>query len=917
MTRQLLFLTLCIFTYSLSNAQRNFWNNIGKESINVSADDIIEYDMEVKAATYYQLDKDGISAYLNSAPNRNTSSNSNVVLELPNQNGGIDIYEMFKVNTLSPQLAQNYSEIKSYVGRSTNPRDASLLRITITPQGFYAMVLKPNVGQFFINPYDKNAENYIGFLKSNATDITPMICEFTGNDSSLIGDVNEQNLSSVVDDGTLRQYDLALACTGEYAQFHINEAGLGTAPQSQQITAVLAAMVVSVDRVNQIYERDLGVTLQLIPNNDQLIFLDAATDPYTNQSGSTMLGENQTELDATIGSNNYDIGHVFSTGGGGIAGPGVICNPLQKARGVTGLPNPVGDAFDIDFVAHEMGHQHGANHTFNNFCGGARNNATAVEPGSGSTIMAYAGICAPNVQNNSDAYFHQISIDEIFSYISSGFGSTCGNFISQANSAPVITPVANYIIPNGTAFDVDATDADNDALTYNWEQMDNEISFPNTQQEQPPLQTSTQGPNFRSLMSSSDSRRYFPNFSSVLNNNLAPTWEAIPTVARAMDFSVTVRDNNVLVGQSATDFTTVNFANVGPFEVTSQNTTGINWLPGETRAITWNVAGTTANGINTSNVNILLSTDGGQNFDTVLASNTVNDGIENITVPSMQAPFCRIMVEPVDNIYYALNLEEFSIDMNVVNVCDTFSNSTSQAIPDGTGTPQNPDFQTPIFSSITIPNDITNISDINISINATHNEVNDMLFQLQNADPNNDSFVNLWLFNCSGQSTIDVTFNDNGTPLPTPGSTTCGNPITGLFAPADTNTSIADVFATGTQSEFLLAAADFISGDTGTLNSWEIEICSTTFSVADNSINGFTISPNPNQGIFNIRFNQPIAENSKISIYDFQGRLIENLDYSTGSIEQQIQLKNQYQSGVYLIEVSNENGKSVNKLIIK
>jgi subtilisin-like proprotein convertase family protein len=275
------------------------------------------------------------------------------------------------------------------------------------------------------------------------------------------------------------------------------------------------------------------------------------------------------------------------------------------------------------------------------------------------------------------------------------------------------------------------------------------------------------------------------------------------------------------------------------------------------------------------------------------------------------------MVEPVDNIYYALNLEEFSIDMNVVNVCDTFSNSTSQAIPDGTGTPQNPDFQTPIFSSITIPNDITNISDINISINATHNEVNDMLFQLQNADPNNDSFVNLWLFNCSGQSTIDVTFNDNGTPLPTPGSTTCGNPITGLFAPADTNTSIADVFATGTQSEFLLAAADFISGDTGTLNSWEIEICSTTFSVADNSINGFTISPNPNQGIFNIRFNQPIAENSKISIYDFQGRLIENLDYSTGSIEQQIQLKNQYQSGVYLIEVSNENGKSVNKLIIK
>lgn len=905
MFKQLFLIAICVFTFSLSNAQRNHFNPVDIQSENISADQVVKYDINVKKADYFKLNKDDVSLLLNSAPNRSNANTSDVIFQIPSHTGEIETYEMYKVQTLSSGLALSYPEIQSFIGKSTNPRDASTLKVTITPQGFYAMVLKPDVGQYFINPYDKSGEYYMSFLKSYVLDQTKPNCEFNSDDIVLGSpSTDSQTQTFVVDDSTLRTYDLALACTGEYAQFHISQAGLDSAPQNQQIAAVLAAMTVTMDRVNLVYERDFGVSMQLIPNTDQLIFLDSTTDPYTNNNGGTMLGENQSEVDATIGSGNYDIGHVFSTGGGGIAGLGVVCLNNQKALGVTGSPNPVGDPFDIDFVAHEMGHQFGANHTQNNSCN--RSSATAVEPGSGSTIMGYAGICAPNVQNNSDAHFHQISINEIFTNLSTGPASSCGVFTSQTNTAPTLTPVPDYTIPNGTAFylDVDAVDAENDALTYNWEQINNGIS------QQPPVSTSTSGPNFRSLPSKTESRRYFPEFNSVLNNNLAPTWEVVPTVARSMNFAVTVRDNNVQVGQSSRDIVSVSFANVGPFQVTSQNTTGINWLPGETRTITWDVAGTTANGINTSNVNILLSTDGGQNFNTVLASNTANDGSEDIVVPtSLQAASCRIMVEPVDNVFYAINSEEFSIDTVINTSCDDFVNTTAVSIPDGAGENQ----QGPTVQSvINIPNDFTNIDDINITLDVTHTWMNDLVFQLIN--PNGDIIV-LWGRNCSDEDGFNIVFNDNGVNLPDPNAT-CADPLTGTYAPVDTNTDLATIFGSGTQGDWTLVFADFYNGDVGTLNSWEIEICTTTFSVEDNAYNNFNISPNPNSGIFSLSFNQPIND-SKVSIYDLQGRLVENLDLEANSTTQRVELKKQYQSGVYLIEVTNENGKSVNKLIIK
>ena len=909
MLKQLSIIIICILSFNFSNAQKNYWSSVEYDNIRINPSEIINYDMMINHASYFQLDKVSLSTLISSAPDRNNTTNSEVYIEIPNQNGNLETYNIFKVQTLSPQLVQNYQQIQSYVGQRTDTRDGSILRLTLTPQGFYAMVLKPDVGQLFINPYDKNGQYYVSFLKNQVTDLNAFYCEFEGNDD-LMGEnpILPETDSFVVDDSTLRTYGLAMACTGEYAQYHINQANLGSASQAQQTSAVLAAMTVTVDRVNSVYEKDFGVSMQLIPNTDQLIFLDSATDPYNNNSSNQMINQNQTTINNIVGSTNYDIGHVFSTGGGGLAGFGVVCNFSSKARGVTGLPNPVGDPFDIDFVAHEMGHQFGASHTQNNNC--QRSAPTAVEPGSGNTIMGYAGICAPNVQSNSDAHFHRVSIDQIFNYISNSLGSTCGTFSGQPNTAPTITAVPNYTIPNGTAFylDVDAVDAENDALTYNWEQIDNDIAL-----QQPPVPTATNGPNFRSLPSKTDSRRYFPDFNDVINNNLAPTWEVIPSVPRTINFAVTVRDNNIQVGQSSKDEVSVNFANVGPFKVTSQNNTDINWLPGETRTITWDVAGTTSNGINTSNVNILLSTDGGQNFDTVLASNATNNGSADIIVPSLQAPFCRVMVEPVDNVYYAINASEFSINSIVNITCDDYANINTVNIPDGIGTPTDPQNGQVVASTINIPDNISNIDDINVTLNVSHTRMSDLLFQLENPD---GDIILLWAGNCSNEDGFNIVFNDNATSLPGQGAN-CENPLNGTFKPIDTSINLATIFSSTTVGDWNLVFADFISQETGSLNSWEIEICSTSFSVEDNNLNNFSIVPNPNDGIFNITFNQPLDENSKISIFDLQGRLIENLKIRTNSANQQIILQNQYQSGTYLIVVSNDDAKSVNKLIIR
>ena len=231
-------------------------------------------------------------------------------------------------------------------------------------------------------------------------------------------------------------------------------------------------MNTSMARVNGLFERDVCLTMELVPNNDQLIFFNGNTDPFTNNSGGTMLSENINTCNSIIGSANYDIGHVFSTGGGGVAYLGSPCGG-SKAGGVTGGGSPVNDPFDVDYVAHEMGHQYGGNHTQNNSCN--RASSAAYEPGSATTIMGYAGICAPNLQSNSDDHFHNHSINEMVAFTVNGNGNTCASISATGNGVPTVSAGADGLtIPSSTPFELTETgsDPDGDAVTYNWEQYD-------------------------------------------------------------------------------------------------------------------------------------------------------------------------------------------------------------------------------------------------------------------------------------------------------------------------------------------------------------------------------------------------------------------------------------------------------------
>jgi uncharacterized repeat protein (TIGR01451 family) len=575
---------------------------------------------------------------------------SNVILSLPLPDGGYGRFQISQTAVMHPELAAKFPEIKTYAGVGLDDATA-YARLDTTPHGFHAMILSAN-GRVFIDPYTSDGiDLYQSYF---ARDFVPDLPADFAPDQVLEIDETGQSqpeviAGSVASGGQLRTYRLAMAATGEYTQFHGGTVGLA-----------LAEIVTAVNRVAGIYEREVAVTFQLIPNNDLIIYTNAATDPYTNNNGGTMLDENVSNLNSVIGSGNYDVGHVFSTGGGGIAGLGVVCESL-KAWGVTGLPSPVGDPFYVDYVAHEMGHQFGGNHTFNGStgaCGGGnRNGSTAYEPGSGTTIMAYAGICSPqNIQSNSDDYFHGISFDEIVTYTTVGNGNSCAAVSNTGNTAPSVDAGANYSIPLNTPFTLtgSATDPDGTAvLTYNWEEFDlGPAGAPNSPSGNAPI--------FRSFPATSTPSRTFPRISDIVNNTQT-MGELLPSYARTMVFRLTVRDNQSPAGGVAYDSAQVTaVSGTGPFWVTAPNT-AVTWTGNTNETVTWNVAGTSAAPISCTNVGISLSTDGGYTYPTILEANTPNDGSASILVPNINTSSARVRVSCAGNIFFDISNANFNI----------------------------------------------------------------------------------------------------------------------------------------------------------------------------------------------------------------------------------------------------------------
>lgn len=574
-----------------------------------------------------------------------------VFLDLPKPDGTFGSYQVHENETMSPGLAAQFPEIRSFDGVAMD-NSGEVVKFDLTPQGFHAMTLVPGKPTLFIDPYSfggGDVENYQIYSRTDFTTDKIFTCHLEEELPTEIKGSND-NIVKSFGNCTKRTYRLALSATGEYTAFHG-----GTLALAQ------AAQVTTMNRVNGVYMRDLAVTMTIIANNNILIFTNAGTDPFTNGNPGTMINQNQTYTNTNIGAANYDVGHVFGTNSGGLAGLGVVCVNSQKASGVTGSGAPVGDPFDIDYVAHELGHQFSGNHSFRGnagSCSGNANGATAMEPGSGSSIMAYAGICSPqNVQANSDDHFHGVNMNEMHAFLG-GTGNGCAvSTAIPSQSAPSITgTVGSVTIPANTPFALTATatDPDGDVLTYCWEQMDNQNST------QPPVGTSTNGPNFRSRTPSASGTRYFPSIASLMTNGPF-TWEVLPTVNRTMNFRCTVRDNEANGGcNDHEDLIITTTTSAGPFTVTYPTASGISWPGNSTQTVTWSVANTDLAPVACANVDVLISTNGGTSFS-VIANDVPNDGSQIITVPNTATTTAIIMVMCENGTFFDVSNNVFTI----------------------------------------------------------------------------------------------------------------------------------------------------------------------------------------------------------------------------------------------------------------
>ncbi|MBX2932325.1 MAG: zinc-dependent metalloprotease [Chitinophagaceae bacterium] len=636
-------------------AQNNFFTDKSENDFQASHDQIRPIKPERFRAV--QLDVNSLQQFLSTVPMEFTAdaANRTAILTLPMPYGGTARFSITESPMQEPGLAAKFPDIKTYSGQGIDDGTATA-KLDWTGFGFHVQVLSPVSGSMYIDPYERgNVTNYMSYYK---TDLKPQgifqeigvegVTDASGSTAQVTGFCS----------ATLRSYRLAVACTGEYA----------VAVGGTNAQLLHSAIVTTVNRVNGVYEQEVGVRLILITNNNLIEFLSASSDPFNgNNSPGTLINESQSVITNYIGSANFDIGHTFSTGGGGLAGLGVVCNNAQKARGITGSGNPTGDAYDIDFVAHEMGHQFSGRHTFNattgNCGGGNRSSATAVEPGSGVTIMGYAGICGStnDLENNSIPNFHSTSQGEIGNFKTSGGGSSCGTNIATGNTAPVVNAGSNYTIPANTPFMLtgSATDADGDILTYSWEEYDLGTAG---------NWNSGNKPFFRSFVPTTSPTRYFPKMSDIINNTQTKG-EYLPQNSQSLNFRLTVRDNKSGGAGVCSDEMTVTVVSSTAFKVTSQSSS-TSWTANgsNTATVTWNVSGTNTAPINCTGVDILFSGDGGLTYPYTLKSNTPNDGAEDIIIPAVATGQGRIMVKGNGNIFFSIN--NANITVTSVTACD-------------------------------------------------------------------------------------------------------------------------------------------------------------------------------------------------------------------------------------------------------
>ena len=714
----LLLLLSCFLSYAQKN-DKNVWNEVDKSTVaSFEKNRLASMPSEFKL---YEFDYSKLKSQLISVPQRESFSGlSNTIFSFPMPDGSFSQFRILEASVFEKELQQMFPDIRSFVGQGIDDPSA-IIRFSLSPEkGISALIRSSNTeSTYIIDPFSMDYKTVIVFDRKHVGKRQSFSCSTEEDlDAVNFGPSNrateyDNEVLNNADDGILRRFRAAISCTGEYAAYH-----------GGTLAGVNAAYNATMTRVNALYEMDFNATMIIIATNNNVIYLNAATDPYGN-TDANYNAEVQAVMNAQIGAANYDVGHLFSAiGNNGNAGCiGCVCgtgSSTAKGSAFTTSTIPEGEFFDVDYVAHEYGHQFGGNHTFSF---SAENNLVNMEPGSGVTIMGYAGITgATDVAQNSIPIFHAGTIQQVTNNIKA---KTCPVQIPTGNSIPVPSVLATTkTLPRGTAFKLigTATDADGDILSYCWEQVDDATTVGAAASY--PTETKTNGANFRSYMPKNNGTRYFPRLEDhVANGIIGNQWEIVPNnpaANRTLNFRMTVRDNRFGAGTNESVNVAVTFdRNRGPFLVTSQNTAGISYTQGSTQTVTWSV-----NNTNTlpgsANVNIKLSTDGGKTFSTTLVANTPNDGTQDIIIPNVSAPFCRILIEPTGNDFYAINTQDFAIGFTVNDVCNTYTRTLTSG---NVITAQSPlAYQN---FALNVPDNFI-ITDVNVTSDVTHSRRNQL-----------------------------------------------------------------------------------------------------------------------------------------------------------------------------------------------
>jgi hypothetical protein len=681
-----LFLIAALFITLSASSQNNFWKPVYTKDVSSFTKGKELFPGSFKPSVYklFSLNENDFAALLKQSPHENNTKagQSKFIVTIPVADGSTEQFRITESPVMEPKLQAKYPGIRSYLGQGITDR-SSIIRFDFSPQGFHAIIISPKRKTIYINPITTGKNLYTVFDRSNiAQEKQVFDCKLDKVLSSQIQGTQTPGTT----DNNLRTYRFAVATGGEFSKLFLD--GTETT-DAQKKAKVLAGLVTDLIRTNIIFEADFGIHLNYVNNEDTIIFLDGKTDPFQSSQTGYATGawnrQSQQTLDAYIGTANYDVGHLlmgYPTGGN--AGCiGCVCNAPNKGSGATGFTTDLtSDPFIVDFWDHEIGHQFGGNHTFD-YQYETPPSGAQMEPGSGSTIMGYAGTTGQyDIQPHSDPYFHAISIQQIDVYTTTGKGSTCAVLNFDHDKLPSANAGLDYTIPKSTPFVLTAKSIDKDStdsLTYCWEQFDNFIN--NGTSSKFPSATATTGAAFRSYNPSVSKQRMFPFLNSILDGTNQNKWEVLPSVNRTLNFRLTVRDNHPGGGRTHSDDMIVTVdAGSGPFKVTSPNT-NVSWVAGSNHTITWDVANTNIAPVNCSKIKILLSLDGGETFPYVLKSAAINDGSVQITLPaSIASTKARIEIISIGNIFFDISDVNFKITAS-----SPFATASSNAIASTAG----------------------------------------------------------------------------------------------------------------------------------------------------------------------------------------------------------------------------------------